>query len=218
MLKKILFSLILIMLAVGMVGSTLSYLTDVESSVGNTFTAAEVFPHPTSGPILYYLYNPNSSNGMMTIPAGMTVSFATEQSAQNDVTFPEGDWTVVIKTDSEWSDHCVIIVREYAPPGGIIANNNGPAYLMTFSIHSPSFTVHNGNYLGVTISNYDNIAHTCYLDSGSYLTVPPVSPVYPTPEMPAGMLLGLGLAGLGGFIFLRRIQAVKEIIYLRFRF
>jgi predicted ribosomally synthesized peptide with SipW-like signal peptide len=209
-LKKILFSLLVIMVCAGMITSALAYFTDVESSIDNTITVNGIYTPPPLEPGRYYLTNPDSAYGMITIPAGETVLFPVHQSAQTDVVFPEGDWDVVIKTDSDWSGHCSLFIEECTPPGGNLLTNNQADFLMMLSTHSLSFTVRNSYYLGILITNNDILDHTCYVDGGSYLVAPEGSPNYPVPEISSGLLLGLGLAGLAGFIFLKKASVRQK--------
>jgi predicted ribosomally synthesized peptide with SipW-like signal peptide len=203
-LKRILFSLLVIFLCAGMISSVMAYFTDVESSIGNTFTVNEIYTPPPLEPGRYYLTNPDSVYGMITIPAGETILFLTHESAQTDVSFPEGDWDVIIKTDSDWSDLCTIVIEESSPPGGTLVTNNQAAFLMMLNTHCEPFTVHTGYYIGILITNRDVMAHTCYVDGGSYLKAPEGSPNYPVPELSSGILLGLALAGLAGFVCLKK--------------
>ena len=78
-------------------------------------------------------------------------------------------------------------------------------------VGGPSATIHEGDYLILQVTNLDthNISHTVYFDRNgnngvSMLSSPSSDPGYPLPEMAAGLLLGGGLIGLGGYVAIRR--------------
>jgi predicted ribosomally synthesized peptide with SipW-like signal peptide len=209
-LKRLIFGIIIIILCVGALGSSLAYFTDVESSTNNTFTMGEVYEPPSPEPNRYYLTNPDNNGGIVIIPAGATVLFISDHSALEEVVYPAGDWAVVMKTDSDWSAFCGVIIEESNYPGGNLTANSDTPVIMTLSVNNPAIDVQAGNYLGIRITNNDVIDHSCIVDGNSYVSAPTGVPIPSVPEMPAGFLLAAGLTGLGAFIYFRKKPAVSR--------
>ncbi len=85
---------------------------------------------------------------------------------------------------------------------------------MSMLLSGQAVTIHTGNYLALQITGKaeQQVIVTDYTQCGSYLAPPTSSPGYPLPEMSAGMLLLVGLAGLSGYLLLKRRQlATREI-------
>ena len=72
-------------------------------------------------------------------------------------------------------------------------------------------TVFQDDYLALMIENNDSGSHTVYTDGRSSLKSPDTDPGYPVPELAAGILLAVGLAGLGGYLGLRRRNGTESI-------
>jgi hypothetical protein len=185
----------------------MAYFTDVKDSTNNTFTVSQLFVPPSQVPDQYFIVDPNNSTGIVIIPAGQTVLFLSDRAAETPVTFPEGEWSVIIKTDSDWSGYCSLAIEECTPPGGNLVANSESAFSMSLTTYCQSFTVRYGYYIGIRITNQDVIDHSCFVDGGSYIRAPQGEPSNPVPEVPAGMLFGIGLAGLSGFILIKKKQA-----------
>jgi hypothetical protein len=139
-----------------------------------------------------------------------------DQDAGGAVTFPAGVWDFVLNTDADWRSACEITLNEVDGLGNPVGSafsgtitshlisQSGSNYLLGFEINAASVTIAPGHYLALTINTTDGQSHTIYTDGSSYLSPPEGSPDYPLPEMSAGMLLGLGLIGLIGFVLIRR--------------
>jgi internalin A len=141
------------------------------------------------------------------------------QKAASSVTFSTGTWILKLKTDTDWKASCEVLVGEYnAATGGFIPFDttltdpyeNG--YLTITLDQNSSGTIDPGDYLGFQITNNDSVSHEIILAGSSYVIPPEGSPDFPIPEIPTGVLLGLGLAGLAAFILVikRRAQAVRQ--------
>jgi internalin A len=136
--------------------------------------------------------------------------------AQSDVTFAEGVWKIVIYSDYYQEDYLDVIhitIGEYDPELGIFvegslhqflpASQSSSMYPLEFDLFRESFTVHEGNYLGISITKGGNQDFLIYGSEDNYLTPPSGSMDYPLPEMATGILLGLGIAGLTVFTIIK---------------
>jgi len=83
--------------------------------------------------------------------------------------------------------------------------------IITITISTVGTVSHN-DYLALRIFNDSGSSHNITTDGSSSLTAPSGSPNYPTPEMPAVVLLGIGLVGLSGFLFVRTKKTIRENI------
>jgi LPXTG-motif cell wall-anchored protein len=67
-----------------------------------------------------------------------------------------------------------------------------------------------GDYLALRVFNSSSSTpYTVVTDGNSWLSSPATDPGYPLPEMSALILLGIGLAGLGGYILVRRKKEAR---------
>ncbi len=112
-----------------------------------------------------------------------------------------------MKTGDDWSADMLVEVgywdTSFQPFGGtptITPIGNG---FLQVVIATGSVTVPNGDYLALRIVNTGKNPHHILVGE-SKLDTPPGDPGYPLPELASGALFGLGLAGLGAFILLRR--------------
>jgi hypothetical protein len=179
-----------------------------------------------------YGNNSAGATGSVPINVGQSITWLADESARTDVAFPSGDWIITLTTGENWNSGRLspligVEVGEYRPAAAIdkyrhFATQSGASWLSKLKIvvataeedqnaSSPDFTVHKGNYLYVKITNLDNrsglSSHEISCDDGdSTLSSPESDPGYPVPELAAGVLFGLGLAGVGTFIVIRRKQ------------
>ncbi len=71
------------------------------------------------------------------------------------------------------------------------------------------WSVDEGDYLALRITNDTSTNRTIYTAGSSSVTSPDADPSDFVPELTTGILLGVGLLGLGGFIFIKRRRAGK---------
>jgi hypothetical protein len=86
--------------------------------------------------------------------------------------------------------------------------------IIKFMIQTGPVSVDAGKYLAFRVINIDTMNHTIYTGEGDYascISSPETDPGYPLPELAAGALLGVGLIGVGGFVFLRRKNSSAKI-------
>jgi hypothetical protein len=154
--------------------------------------------------------------GIHTNPFVMTqnsIIWMADEPAGTDVVFSSGTWTVTLVTPTDWSGDCVVQIGDYATDGTFNAftstspttNYIGGAITITQDIDASM--VNTNDYLALKINNSSGASQTINLGGNSYLVFPPSTPDYPMPEMSAGILLALGLAGFGGFMVIRRKKA-----------
>ena len=197
---------------------------DIEDTVG--------LPPPPAAPQLWYLdsetapagYEMEKSGGpgddgqtgSVDIGAGNGLVWLADQTAVCDVTFPSGSWVVEIRTDSDWGtggDKCEVSVGGWDTATGwyeiptitvtTITWDDGQN-ILTILLQTGSATIYQDDYLALKLKNNDSGSHTIDTNGRSSLRSPDTDPGYPVPELAAGILLGLGLVGLAGYLGLRR--------------
>ena len=168
----------------------------------------------------------DAQSGNVTIAAGECMMWLAENAALANVTFPgeaeESAWVTQICTDSDWGfrgNECNVTVGEWdiaadaffpfdTEPGGTVVWNDG-AMMLQVTVQLANATVHEGNYLALEICNNDQDEHLIHTEGCSWLASPCTDPGYPWPEIATGILFGIGLIGLLGYIGVRRVRAGK---------
>jgi hypothetical protein len=160
---------------------------------------------------------PPGGSPTSTDPFVMTqdsIIWISDDKAVADVTFDSGNWTVTLDTE-DWSGNCVVQIGDYAADGtftpfaptSTTTNYIGGAIIIKQYIVAGM--VSTNDYLALQINNSSGASQTINLGGNSYLDSPIPAPSFPLPEMSAGILLALGLAGFGGFMVIRRKKAEK---------
>jgi alkaline phosphatase len=162
----------------------------------------------------------DGQSGKVDIFAGQAVTWIADEVALADVTFPSGAWKVEIATEDDWGtdgSNCLATFGIW--DGGFYTpfstlnlvsvewSEGVVAYIFKLDKQIGTATVPEGSYLAVQITNNDDVIHTVYTDEvqkASCVTSPQTDPGYPLPELAAGILAGLGLAGLAVFIVIKR--------------
>ena len=157
-----------------------------------------------------------SQRGSVPVENGATVTWLSNQKSDTPVIFNSGDWKVYLNTKDLTGNYSIQIGESDGTNHGFTAftvavsgTDNGQPLSLTF--HTGG-TVPKGHYLALQVTNTGT--GSVITDGSSYLTAPSSTPTYPVPEMSSGFLLGLGLAGIGGFVFLRRKKIVCNNIGL----
>jgi MYXO-CTERM domain-containing protein len=155
------------------------------------------------------------------------VYWLTDQPAEADVVFPKGAWEInlLVKNDKFGEKECLIEVGTWDP----YAKNLGPHFtpftdwssvkmewkdnlLMVWLEGKAGASVPKGNYLALRIAKqWDFVKFINVVTEGESLLVSPeTDPGYPLPEVASALLLGLGLAGLTGFVLMRRRRSLEN--------
>jgi MYXO-CTERM domain-containing protein len=155
----------------------------------------------STGPVMEQTYGEQSG----TVPlGGTTVTWLSEVAASSPVVFEAGKWTVHLST-TDLTGLCEITIGESDGAAFTVfdtATGTATEGALTILIDLGSVTVPQGHYLGLIISNSGT--GNIITDGSSFLGAPSSDPSFPVPELAAGILLALGLAGLGGLILIRR--------------
>jgi hypothetical protein len=168
----------------------------------------------------YYLYDTGGQYGYIDIPANGEIIWISEDFAHHNITFNDGDWTLIFggESGSSKNNRFNATIGSYAggvfTPGTqtLIGQYSGSGNYEIFYINDPDgFTVPDGVYLALQIQNRENFALNidCYYKSdqgggGSNVTSPEGSCNYPYPELSTFVLFGVGLLALVGYVGYRK--------------
>jgi hypothetical protein len=177
----------------------------------------------------------DSHSGKITIPVydasdpkSNTKMWISDVPTAGDVTWPgsNGLWVLELATDSDWNTQCEAWVGYWSGSPGTFTQKlkltfsdyDGNTIIKFKSTPSIGLTVPKYAYLAVTVTNKDSNSHEIYCGYKvgndywySCISTPQTDTTFPTPELAAGVLLGSGLLGLGGFIWIRRRHSATVI-------
>ncbi|MDD5093366.1 MAG: hypothetical protein PHV74_03165 [Dehalococcoidia bacterium] len=179
----------------------------------------------------------DGNNNSVPVPANNgqvngTATWIADEAAKVDVTFPDGDWITKLciqgvdmdqDSDIDQDDadalSALISVRVGSWNGsfntfglssqGVMRWVTGTdIFRMEVQTQTGSEEVLTGDYLALEVSNSDQVKSYYVLTEGcSELQSPCSDPGYPTPEIATAILVGLGVLGLAGYVFIRRRSA-----------
>jgi len=162
----------------------------------------------------YIMYKADTSkpDSTVTVSAGGSDIWRANQTAQVDVPFPAGTWTGTITLNTAFPAGQNFTVEvgthdtSFTSYGSQTFTGDGTATSFSLEISASAFTVLENKYLALRISNSSASADLIVKtgQSNSYLTSPASDPGYPVPELPTIILLGAGLACLGGYVYFMR--------------
>jgi hypothetical protein len=136
-----------------------------------------------------------------------------------DVAFSGGDYWVINLKTSDWHSSCTALLGTVDSNGENFDDfenliplkyrySNAGILEIQLQTDPEDAIVPQYSYLALKVINTSTSTQT--IDTlgvgSSYISAPDSDPVYPTPEIAAGVLFGLGLAGVGAFIMVRRKQ------------
>jgi hypothetical protein len=183
----------------------------------------------SAGTNRFYMYREDSSitPNDVTINDGAEEHWVADETASNNVTFPAANWHVAVTFDAAPSsgnrfkgDLGTFDGATYTPAAldswWNFTGMDGSKTYFTHSFNPGSFTVDSGERLAFWIINTDDGgagANLVVKGGSSYSVVisPTTDPGYPLPELPTVVLVGVGLAALGGYFMVarRRHSATK---------
>jgi hypothetical protein len=168
----------------------------------------------------WYLYSDDIMRKSLTPTASITINphasrvWTADQKAWSAVTFPDGSWVIYLKTSQDWSGSCTAEVGywngSFHPftTGAPVKSWDSGTGILTIRAQAGSETINANDYLALRVTNNDNAgSHDVITDGNSWVKSPASDPGYPLPELASGILFGLGLAGTGTFIIIRRKKA-----------
>ena len=172
----------------------------------------------TAGSWVMYKGDHTKTAGTVPVADDGSETWIADEATTVDVGFPAGTWTGHITFDATSLDTTVRVwVGKW--DGSIFTPSAADEYAdvsgsSDFSFSASPFTVPETKWLALKIEDYDAVVDTDTVvvsvgGNNSYLTSPSSDPGYPIPELPTIILIGAGLACLGGYIiFMRRRRRV----------
>ena len=181
----------------------------------------------------YLLSNPtmcrsdfDDAGGTCTIPSGGNVVWAADEVAQQELVFPAGAmgdqtcWTYQLTFSESLDASTFTLTMGYADSDGSNFTDVGGKPNVTLSgsaqvfngvlTNTQSFTVPSGKYLALKIANSSGTARNIMGSaSWSYVSASHASPAYPVPDLPAIVLVSLGLVAFGGMFCARNGRGQK---------
>ena len=173
----------------------------------------------TAGSWVMYKGDETKPSGTVPVTDDSSEIWRADEAATTDVGFPAGDWTGHITFDAASND---TTVRVYVGKwdGSSFWPSSGDEYddvsgSSDFSISASSFDVPETKWLAFKTEDYDAVAdsNSAVVSVGgnnSYVSSPSSDPGYPIPELPTIILIGVGLACLGGYLVLKRRRLVRQ--------
>ncbi|HSW58355.1 MAG TPA: hypothetical protein VLH15_08140 [Dehalococcoidales bacterium] len=167
----------------------------------------------------------DGQTGQVIVGAGQSFIWIADQVALANVTFSSGHWKLDLVSDADWGTQADLLYAEVGQWDGTtftmleddatlksVTPQSPPGVLIIeVKVQSGAITINNGNWLALRLTNNSNLARTVYTGEGneaSCVTSPNTDPGYPIPELAAGILLGAGVLGLGGYLLMRRKKAL----------
>lgn len=160
----------------------------------------------------------NGQSGKVTIAAGKSYIWVSDQSAQANIAVPSGAWVLQIVTDTDWGtrgNKCRIEIGEWngsfkslTPLPQTIKSDISTTVIIKTLFQNKSLTIHKNTHLALKVTNLEitrgHVIYTGEKEYCSFLRSPETYTTSPLPELASGILLTIGLAGLGTFIIIRR--------------
>ena len=163
----------------------------------------------------------NGQSGSVLISKGGNAIWLADEAAAADVTFSGGNWTGILETNKNWAGKMTMYIGEWNGASFVPFSQAqvwsygwtwyGVSGVIKVEGQLDSETVDKGNYLALQICNTSTTEnYTIYTNGNSQLSSPEADPGYPLPEIAGGVLLGLGLLGLVGYVGLKRRAKSKS--------
>jgi len=179
-----------------------------------------------------YMSTTQGQTGHVDIGPSASKMWIANKIAAAKVTFPNDVWIARIATDADWGTMgslCVIQIGYWDGTNfnQLVGSPVQQYYANNFEVKlewvpAGGQTIPKDTYMAIQLTNNTAKTHPVY--TGEELTIagvkswyysclatPQSDPGYPLPEMAAGILLGAGLLGVGGFMIIRRRQSAVKI-------
>jgi hypothetical protein len=161
-----------------------------------------------------------TQSGTVNIGAGESVLWISNGTPDNaeGVTFSGNNFWLIRLETGNWAASCQAVLGTMDREGNFDGFDKlisydcryiGGAILeIQIQIKSEDAVVPQDSYLALMITNGSGMLQTVTTGgaNSSYVSSPDSAPTFPVPEMSAGLLFGLSLAGVGTFIAIRRKQ------------
>jgi hypothetical protein len=151
----------------------------------------------------------STPSGSLSIPSKGSAMWVADEAAYSDVTFSDGAWVLFLDT-SNWASACRAEIGHIDNGGSFTqfstftGTSTYVSGILKVQVQLASMTVPEGEYIAVRVYNDTGMPRTITTTGRSYLTSPDSDPGYPLPELAAGILMGVGLVGIGGFVLIKR--------------
>jgi uncharacterized repeat protein (TIGR02543 family) len=165
-------------------------------------------------------FDPAVHTGSFTLNSQEELLWLSSQPAGEVVTFDAGGWKAVIHTTTPGYTMEIGTSTSSNPedfkvlPGGFSQNiqmiSANDYYITLSGTLNHTFDLAAGEYLAVRISYSGNGESRIITDGSSYLKIPESNTAFPLPEMNSLLLLGLGIAILGGYLVFRRRRMAEK--------
>lgn len=177
--------------------------------------------YPSTGLLVMEREKPGEQSGTVTIGAGESQLWLADEAAACDVTITGGIWLIKLHTSDIKRGDIDAIIGYYDKIAGEFYEF-GPRLdfglkffknWIEIEFHVDPQTIPEGQYLALKVENIDPELNPHTIDTAgegiweeSWLRSPCSDPGYPVPELPAAILLGVGLLGLVGYLGVRRCR------------
>jgi hypothetical protein len=182
-------------------------------------------PHSTGHGLVMEKEGSGAQSGSVDIGIGedhalLWISNGSPQ--DGDVSFPGGDYWVIRLKTTNWANKCTALLGTVDSNGenfNDFENLTPLKYkytdhgILEIQLQTGGAVVPQFSYLALKVINDSNHSQTIdTLGTGSsYISAPDSVPVFPAPELSAGILFGVGLAGVGTFVAVRRKRFFTEV-------
>lgn len=161
------------------------------------------------------------AEGSMSIGSGESVIWIADEAAAVAVSFPDETWQGRLDI-RDGAGKCTVEIGKWEAGSGFTAYGDSTEVTFAgasdpenlFEVLPGAFTIPAGEYLACRITTTDGHQTVVHCGSSpsnyglSWIEYPWDNPPYPVPELPAALLIGIGLLGLVGFVGWRSLKTV----------
>ena len=153
----------------------------------------------------------DGQTGGVAISGGDSALWIADEAAAVDVAFSTADWEVQLWRSQTLSDYDITV--DIGVWDGSSFTSEGTSTTKTFltgfeslsfSYSVSAFTVPTGDWIAFQVNSQEAGGFTMTTAGGSSVFYPLDEPAYPVPELATIVLSSVGLAAVGGYVWLRR--------------